>query len=215
MTDINLGASVQCSDGPCGEATNVIVNPINKKVTHIVVEDKKLPDNPTRIVPIGKVMEATQAQINLSCTINDVALMPAFEITRYVQQTARGKALISCHDYFFPYAVSSSSLPRYSYIVNNTGYDAFEAENIPSGELALASGMEIEASDGKVGKLDELVLDSESGEITHLLMLTGHLWGKKEVAVPVSKASSTDGGIIHLKIDKKAVGELPTIPLEH
>ena len=188
MTDINFGASVQCSDCPCGKATNVVLNPVTRKASHIVVEDKKLPQNSTRLVPIGKVTDATQTQINLNYTKNDVVQMPAFMFTDYIHETAPGKGLT---------------------------YYSVQVKNIPADELALSSGMEIDASDGKVGKLDEVVLNSKSGEVTHLLMQQGYLWGKKEVAVPVSTASSTAGGVIHLKLNKKAVGELPYVLIKH
>ena len=47
------------------------------------------------------------------------------------------------------------------------GYSLYP-RNILPGELALYSGMWIEAKDGKVGKLDELVLDKDSGELNHV-----------------------------------------------
>lgn len=42
MADFPIAAPVECTDGPCGKSTNVIVNPVNRKVTHVVVEDKSL-----------------------------------------------------------------------------------------------------------------------------------------------------------------------------
>ena len=74
--------------------------------------------------------------------------------------------------------------------------------------------MEVEASDGKVGKLDALVLDKDSGEITHIQMLEGHLWGKKDVAIPVSAVDFTDAKTVYLKIDKKAVHALPAVKVK-
>ena len=85
---------------------------------------------------------------------------------------------------------------------------------MPAGELALYAGMEIEASDGKVGKLDELVLDGDSGAITHIQMREGHLWGKKDVALPVANIDFIDGTTVYLKIDKNAVKALPTVKVK-
>lgn len=210
MTDINLGASIRCNDGPCGEVTNVVLNPVTRKISHIVVEDKKLPRNPTRLVPIGKVANSTQTQITLRCSIHDVALMPPFETTRYIKQSGSGEAY--AQGGYSPFA-RYDIYDEYSYVANDTGYTGVDVGNIPTGELALANGMKIQASDGKVGKLDELALNSKSGEVTHLLMRKGRLWGKKEVSIPVSAAKVVDGETIYLKLDKKAVGELPTVPL--
>ena len=38
---IPLNARVQCTDGPGGRVVQVIVNPITRKMTHVVVEEKK------------------------------------------------------------------------------------------------------------------------------------------------------------------------------
>ena len=90
-------------------------------------------------------------------------------------------------------------------------YDLVQVENLPPGELAICSGMQIAATDGKVGKLDELVLDPETGDITHLLMRKGHLWGKREVAVPASSVDYVEVETIHLNVDKAAVEAMPTV----
>ncbi len=203
MTDIPLvGTNVQCSDSPCGKSTNVIINPVTLKVTHLVLEDKKLPDNPTRMVPIDKVANRTQNQITLSCTRDDVAHMQPFIVTRFIQETGSGTAYASGDAY------------TSQYVINDTGYDSVEEENVPQGELAVYCGMKVQASDGKVGKLDELVLDSKSGDITHLQMREGHLWGKKDVAIPVSAVDFVDEENVYLKLDKKAVKALPAVPVK-
>jgi sporulation protein YlmC with PRC-barrel domain len=202
MTDIPLNANVQCSDEACGESTNVIINPVTHKVTHVVVEDKSLPDNPTRLVPVDQVASASQDQITLKCSKDEVAKMQPFIVTRFIQETGSGTAY------------SSGGAYTSQYVMNDTGYDSVKEREVPQGELAVFTGMEVQASDGKIGKLDELVLDSKSGEITHLQMREGHLWGKKDVAIPVSAIDFCDDKTVYLKIDKKAVKTLPTVPVK-
>ena len=65
----------------------------------------------------------------------------------------------------------------------------------------------------EVGKLDELVLDPTRGDITHLQMREGHLWGKKDVAIPVSEVQFVDRDTIYLKLDKNAVKALSAVPV--
>jgi len=202
MTNIPLKVAVQCSDGDCGKSTNVIVNPVTHQVTHFALEDKKLPDNPTRLVPVKTVTGTTQTQITLSCTKAELAKMPPFVVDRLIRQSGSGQAYASGAAY------------HSQYVVNDTAYDSVQEEQMPAGELAVYSGMQIEASDGKVGKLDELVLDPKSGDLTHLLMREGHLWGKKDVAVPVSAYDFADGDTIYLKLDKKALEALPAVKVK-
>jgi sporulation protein YlmC with PRC-barrel domain len=199
MTDIPINAKVECTDGALGKTTNVIINPVTKKVTHIVVKDKGLPDNATRMVPFAKVAGATHAQISLSCSKADVAGMPPFIESHVIQESVSGQAY------------SSGTAYVSQYVYNNTAYDVLPEEQVPAGELAICSGMQVAASDGRVGKLDELVLDPESGDITHLLMRKGHLWGKKDVAVPATAIGYVDSDTVHLNVDKATVEAMPSV----
>ena len=202
MANIPIHAKVVCTDGERGKSTHVILNPVNHKVTHIAIEDKHLPDNPTRLVPAGKVTEVNQQHIQLNCTKEEVANMSPFIVTNFIQESASGLAY------------QSGTAYNSRYVINDTAYDTVQVENIPADELALHSGMQVEANDGKLGKLDELVLDPKSGEITHLLMREGYLWGKKDVAIPASSVDYSDGKCIYLNIDSATVKALPAVPVK-
>ena len=202
MSNMPMNAKVQCSDGACGETINVIVNPVSHTVTHFALKDKKLPNNPTRIVSMDKVASVTPDQITLNCTVKEVSAMAPFLVDTFVQESGSGMAYRSGEAY------------TSQYVVNDTAYDNVREQQLPKDELAVYSGMEIEASDGKVGKLDELVLDGDSGAITHIQMREGHLWGKKDVAIPVDDIDFTDGKTVYLNIDKDAVKALPAVKVK-
>jgi sporulation protein YlmC with PRC-barrel domain len=202
MTDIPMKAKVVCSDGPCGQSTNVIVNPVNNKVTHFALRDKSLPNNPTRLVPAGMVADVSPQQITLTCSKADVADMPPFIVTNFIPQSAPG------------YAYATGEAYHSQYVLNDTAYDSVNEQEIPAGEVEVHSGMHVQATDGKVGKLDALVLDHDSGSITHLLLREGHLWGKKDVAIPVSDIKYSDGESVYIKLDKAAVKGLPAVPVK-
>jgi len=203
MKEIPLGANVQCSDGPCGKSTNLIFNRETYTVTHVVVENKKLPNNPTHLVPIEKVASATLKQITLTCTYNDVSHMDPFIVTEMIQESGSGTAYSSGDDY------------TSQYVVNDTGYDSVNVEQVPQGEMAISAGMKVQTSDDHtIGKLDELLLDPQSGAITHLQMREGHLWGKKDVSIPIADVDFADEKTVYLKIDKAAVAALPAVPVK-
>lgn len=201
MTDLPMTGPVHCVDSACGTMTDVILNPVTHKVTHLALRDDKLPDNPTRLVPVGHVASATKDDIRLSCTWSDVAAMQPFVVSHLVQQSP------------------SPSVDAYSYssqyVFNDTAYESVSEREVPEGALAVVSGMAVEASNGKVGTLDALVLDESSGEITHLQMHKGHLWGEKEVTIPIADVDSVLGNTVYLKLDKKTVKELPTVKVKH
>jgi sporulation protein YlmC with PRC-barrel domain len=129
--------------------------------------------------------------------------MKPFITTNFIQESPSGLAYTTGAGYEYPYTV------------NDTAYAPVNERHVPLGELEVHGGMEVDDSDGKkVGKLDELVLDSNSGDITHIQMLEGHLWGKKDVAIPVSAVDFTDEKTVYLKIDKKAVQALPAVKVK-
>jgi hypothetical protein len=55
-------------------------------------------------------------------------------------------------------------------VFNNTLYDVVQVEITPASELAICSHVHIAAIDGMARRLEELVLDPESGDITLLRM---------------------------------------------
>ena len=196
--NIPIGAPVDCTDGACGKSTNVVVNPVNHTVTHVAIKDDSLPDNPTRLVPAANVAEVAEGHIRLSCTRADVMKLGPFVITNLVQQSPSG-------GYASGMGYSSD------YVFDDTAYDEVEEEEIPHGELALYGGMHVEATDGRVGKLDALILDAKSGAVTGFVMRRGHLWGSRDVTVPIDQVDLVDGASVYLKLDKSAVGALPAM----
>jgi sporulation protein YlmC with PRC-barrel domain len=84
---------------------------------------------------------------------------------------------------------------------------------IPSGELAVRRGTRVEAKDGYVGKVDEFVFDPKNGHITYLVMREGHLWGQKDVIIPISAMDDTGDDTLFLNIDKQQIESLPTFPV--
>ena len=88
-----------------------------------------------------------------------------------------------------------------------------EHQQIPLGELAVRRGTHVEAIDGYVGHVDEFVVNPENGNIIHLLMREGHLWGKKDVIIPLSAMGETHRDTVFLKLDKHQIESLPTFPV--
>jgi hypothetical protein len=57
------------------------------------------------------------------------------------------------------------------------------------------------------------VVNPENGHITHLVMSEGHLWGQKDVIIPLSAMGETREDTVFLKLDKHQIELLPTFPL--
>jgi hypothetical protein len=80
---------------------------------------------------------------------------------------------------------------------------------VEAGEVRLRAGGPVYATDGEIGRTGGFFVDPGSYQVTHVLLDEGHLWGKKEVAIPMSAITALGGGIgLLLSVDQ--VRELPS-----
>jgi uncharacterized membrane protein/sporulation protein YlmC with PRC-barrel domain len=200
MREIALNADVSCTDGYAGKVTHIVVDPQQKAVTGIVVKNKEFVAQ-DRVVPTTHIVESSRDRIRLNCTVADVAAMQPFSTTHYVDYA---------YNDYTPYDVTMG-VP-YSIPTATTSYTEIVDEALPQGQRALVHGAQVQASDGMIGTVGALVIDSESGKITHFTLQTGHIWGKKEVMLPLSAVRSAEEGVVHLKLDKHAVKSLAAVP---
>ena len=87
-------------------------------------------------------------------------------------------------------------------------------DTIPLGEVAVRRGEHVHATDGDIGQVEGLVIDPRNHHVTHVLLQEGHLWGRKEVAIPISAVTGVDDGI-RLSITKHEVQDLPPVDVDH
>jgi len=59
------------------------------------------------------------------------------------------------------------------------GPQATTYEAIPRGEVTIRRGDPVRATDGEIGRVAGLVIGTPTGEVTHVLLEEGHLWGKR------------------------------------
>jgi hypothetical protein len=209
-TEFTLGARASCSDGPCGEVIRTILDPAAKTVTHLVIQPRHHSAE-GRLVPV-RMVEAAADEVRLRCSLTEFeAFEPAEEIE-----------LVEGVDYsggFGPDAVmgygdvggmgvgaSSAGMG----IGMGTGHypPTVTSDNVPEGESEVARHERVHCTDGEIGHLKGFAVDSADHRVTHVLLREGHLWGRKEVAIPVSAVASLDDGI-WLNITKKQVEDLP------
>ena len=75
-------------------------------------------------------------------------------------------------------------------------------------------GAQVNATDGNVGQVEELIREEGSDEISYLILQEGHLWGKKEVVLPVAVVEKVEGDTVFLKLDKDGIERLPAYPVK-
>ena len=74
-------------------------------------------------------------------------------------------------------------------------------------------GERVHATDGDIGRVQGLIIDPSDHHVTHVLLQEGHLWGKKEVAIPMGSVKEVDAEGVHLDLSGDEVKDLPPVAL--
>ena len=206
---LRIGADASCSDGACGHVSRIIVNPVAREVTHLVV-DQKHRNGPGRFVPIHLV-DATAGQLRLRCTLAEFqALQPAQETEVVPDLDPSGHQdprpsvnfLTVSPGVFLPGARG----PR-----RPDAPQKVTVDSVPFGEVDIRRELTVCATDGEIGQVQGLVVEPGGHHVTHLLLQEGHRWGSKEVAVPIGAVTKVGTLLIHLSLTKHQVKDLPSV----
>jgi sporulation protein YlmC with PRC-barrel domain len=204
--EIPLNVEVRCSDGAGGKSTVIIVDPAAQQITHMVVASKGI----ELLVPIDAITASAPDHIQLRWSLAELAQAQPFDKTVYVGDAPPG--LIG-EGYAGPALVIPTGIGE-GYMSEAVELGYIQEEQIPENELAIHRGAHVEASDGRVGRVDTFVVDPATGQITHLVLQQGHLWGKREVTVPLEAIDRIQEDIVFLRLDKAAIDQLPHLPVQ-
>ena len=192
-----LGARVQCIDGHGGSVTGLIVDPLARRLTHIVVQDYTVPAV-EHLVPVARVAGTTHDRVTLDCTRETLVALEPFAEERYIRSNAS--------DYELFYAVDPFAEFEADHIPVVT-------EHIPPGELALQRGAQVVAIDGPAGELTAFVVDRASGDISSIVVRLGHWLTKHEQAIPIAAVEQIGSDTVYLTLARDQIATLPVMPL--
>jgi sporulation protein YlmC with PRC-barrel domain len=203
-----IGAAAVCTDGACGTVTRVVVDPVARAITHLVVQPKHRFDA-GRLVPVDLV-DAKAGELQLGCTLAEFEMLDLAEETQFMPgisgDAAYGQDQVLSWAYYdlatgpgMPSGMAGAPQP--------VTYDS-----VPLGEVEVRRGEHVHATDGEIGRVQGLVIDRRSHHVTHVLLQEGHLWGRKDVAIPIGAVTGVEDGI-RLNLTKHQVQDLPPVDI--
>ena len=211
-TPFTIGADVRCADGVCGKVTHVVVDPVKRAVTHLVVEPRHWPGL-GRLVPLDLVDAATPKEVRLRCTRAEFDQLGFAEDTDFAPRTSL--------DQYSGYSAEQMLMsPYYSPIGDEDVPQTREDEpagaygSLPPSEVEVRRNKRVYATDGEIGQVEGLVIDSGSHHVSHVLLQEGHLFGRREVAIPIGTVTGVLDGV-QLNITKQQVENLPAVNTDH
>jgi sporulation protein YlmC with PRC-barrel domain len=203
-TTFTIGAAAVCSDGPCGAVSRVVVDPVAREITHLVVEPEHR-SGLGRLVPLDMV-EAGAGDVHVRSTLAEFETLPSAEEMDFLPGGSGYHAYAAHEAYYWPYfGLEGDADPNLALA------SAVETrDRLPKGEIGIRRGEAVHASDGEIGKVEGFVVDSTHGGVTHVLLQEGHVWGRKRVAIPISAVEKIDQGIT-VKLTKHEIEALPAV----
>lgn len=205
VTQFALGTQAVCLDRPCGRLHRVVVDPATRVVTHLVIAPRHHPGF-GRLVPLELVDDGGR-QISLRCTRDQ------FERLDAAEETELRPAGMYESDQVLSWAAASVGMGDEGDFGAELAHLVIH-DTVPPGEVDVRWGECVHATDGDVGRVQGLVVNPENHHVTHVLLQQGHLWGRKQVAVPVNLISSIQAGI-QLRISKEQVAALTSPSAGH
>jgi sporulation protein YlmC with PRC-barrel domain len=234
-----IGARVYCQQGPCGELMRVVVDPIKRAITHLVVEQRH-GQEVGRLVPIDLVEAATEKELRLRCDLATFESLEAAEETKFVQAPAGQWGYGQSQMWMLPFfglrgmgmlgglGMGGMGMGMGGLGMGGLGMGGMGGlgmggmgmgasqppvtyDKVPPGEVEVRRGQRVHASDGPIGHVRGLVVDPSDHQVTHVLLDEGHLWGKKEVSIPISAVTGVDDDGVRLSLTKAQIADLPPV----
>jgi sporulation protein YlmC with PRC-barrel domain len=213
---LELGSPVNCTDGPFGELADIVVDPTKRTVTHLVVEPHH-DHGQARLTPIdlATVQEEQSPALTLRCSIEEAGRLELVQEYAYLRigevpdkdpKWDVGVESVLAHPYYGGSAIGYETIPP-----DWDPHVSMTYDRIPKGEVEIRRASEVTSADGHhLGRVDGfLVADDDA--ITHFVLERGHLWGRREVTIPMNAVAHVHTDAVTLTLTKDEVGDLPSV----
>ena len=207
-TPLQLGLPVRCTDGRVGSLSDLVIDPNDRRVSHIVVE---APNGAARLVPADLLVQgpAPGRAVFLSCSIEDVSNRATIRSFSYVglDEFPRNddRSDIGVEDMQI---VPSFGVAEFG----DFGADLWTSysvtyDRIPPGSAELRRGSIAVSVDGEeIGTVDGFLVAGD--RLTHVVLQPARLTGAGPAAIPIDSvlAIETDRITVALPGDPEASG---------
>ena len=210
---LQLGCPVRTSDGDVRELGDVVIDPHQRSITHLVVQPHDSPGL-ARLVPIDKARGGdADGSIELDWTADEIDKSDAVHTARYLRIGEKIEEdpewgvgiedVTSMPDYggFGPGGIDAGTGPT-----NFDSHVTASYDRVPKGEVEIRHGSEVTSSKGEhVGHVNGFVTDDEN-RITGFVLAHGHLWGKREILIEIASVARIENDEVVLSVPKDEVG---------
>lgn len=207
---LELGTSIRCADGATRELVDVVIDSSSSRVTHLVIQPAQHAED-ARLVPISLASRAEdgESEISLNCGAADLERFDPvhkFEILRAGERPNEDpKWDVGVEDIVVAPNYAPTAFGDYGGSLDSDVTISYD--RVPKGEIELRHASSVYSADGHhLGSVDAVVVD-DGDRLTHLLLERGHLWWKREVALPAEAISKFESDMLTLGLTKRELGK--------
>jgi sporulation protein YlmC with PRC-barrel domain len=216
---LDLHMPIRCVDGRFGELANVVIDPGTRCLTHLVVGPEDRHDHP-RLVPVEHVHAGEGSDvISLQCTIAEVTALESIDEFAYVRSgefpvgdSLWDVGIQEMHPLPGPGSLGPAEALGAGMEIDYDEHVAVTFHRVPKGSVEIRRGSPVTSSEGDhVGHVVGFVVEKEE-QIGRLVLEHGHLWRKREVAIPGGAIERLENDAVTLNLSSGAVGALEPLP---
>jgi sporulation protein YlmC with PRC-barrel domain len=208
---LELGASIRCADGPARELVDVVIESGSHRVTHLVVQPHDQADD-ARLVPIQLAKDSQERpnEIVLECNASDLERFEPVHRFEFLHAGQRPDESPEWDVGVEDIVVAPNYAPSaYGEFAGGDADVTISYDRVPKGEIELRRASSVYSADGHhLGSVDGVVVEDE--RLTQLLFKRGHLWWKRELAVPVAAISKFESDLVTLGVTKDELSSVGT-----
>jgi hypothetical protein len=210
---LEIGGRIDCSEGTLAELADVVIDPTTNRVTHLVARAKGQPWV-ERLVPIelADTGDAARRAVALRATAEELRSLPPVQEVAYPQlgdfPLDDPDWDVGIKDVYAP-----PSYPAYDLEPGPVDVPVVY-DRIPKGGVEIRRASDVYSAERHhLGHVDGLIVDRDE-HITHLVLERGHLWGRREVTIPISAVAKFETDDVTLNLTKDHVGSLPEVAVQ-
>jgi hypothetical protein len=220
-----VGSAVRCADGACGRLRRVVIEPIERIVTHLVV--KPAHGRVSRLIPLGLVVSVDRGlhdEVLLRCSLTEFETYERAQESFFLAGASgrwgyRQEQMLSWPHY----RISPDAAPARNADASNAGEGTAETVRsrksirgpAPLGSVRVRRGDHIQATDGRLGRVQGLAVDRVEHRITHVLLGEEDTRGRTRAAIPIGSIIDIDEVTHGVRVDltRVQVSNLPAVEL--
>ncbi len=206
---LELGSAVRCTDAQFGELADIVVDPLSRRVTHLVVRPHHAPDQ-ARLVPVGQARDDGDA-IALDGSVADIQALDPVRESAYLRV---GEFPVTDPDWEVG-AQDVLALPLYAdagglgTAIDPDPHVMVNYDRIPKHTVEIRRSSAVTSADGHhLGHVDGFLVSADG--TADIVLERGHLWGRREVVIPADSVANIEDDAVRLSLSKDQVGALDT-----